>query len=127
MTIKGIENTDDKVAKSILNFIYDNFNDEEEINIEKKSDYLYSINDKEYVIIPEFNEYDLLDTYNDNLFEDVLYDSVNDPDYWKTYIDKRKWIDDNGITDIVDYWSEIEGYTIDYVDCYNRIEFYKVL
>ena len=58
-----------------------------------------------------------------------LFDAYQreDMSVWKTYIDKRKWIDDNGITDIVDYWSEVEGYTIDYVDCYNRIEFYKVL
>lgn len=124
MTIKGLEIlADENLVTAITLYIYKNYSYSDEVNITVDDDNIYSINDERLVILSNSDEKDIINDYNEELFDMEVYDV---PRNWRDYIDKDKWIDDFGLNDIVDYYSSVLNMDIKYLYTYSYINFYKV-
>jgi len=124
MVINGLENIyNPAVAKAILAFIYDNFSEETVTISEGDEDNVYKINDDKYYILSRQDQYNLIDDYNEELFSDAV---SGIPNSIVRYIDKDRWIDDNGVGCIEDYWEDLFEDSLDYVDGVGDISFYKI-
>lgn len=120
MKIEGIDNIGNSYyIKPILQFILDDY-EGIDVEIEEVDDHTFSINDQEYAIFSMDEQDDLIENFNVDYFEESVYEV---PENWRKYIDKDKWIDDNGIVEFEDYWDQTNDSTIAYVA---RIEGYYI-
>ena len=127
MTIKGLENIYNKaVARAILSFIYDNITDVEEVNIDEgEEEYEYIINDDHYLIISTDDEYNIIDSFNEDEYNEALYGNVSEE--WRPYLNKDKWIEDNGIGEIEEWWDAMHSTTVlTYITRYGGINIYSI-
>lgn len=105
MKIEGLENISNvDFVKVIVEFILDNY-EGENIEVEEINSNTFSIDNDEYVLYTEREEYNLIDSFNDEEFSDAI---MNVPKDWRAYINKNKWIDDNGISDFEDYLESMD-------------------
>jgi len=124
MTIKGLETlADENLVTAITLYIYKNYSYSDEVSITVDDDDIYSINDERLVILSGSDERDVMNNYNEDLFDTEVYEV---PRNWRDYIDKDKWIDDFGINDIVDYYSSVLNIDIKYLCTYSYVNFYEV-
>ena len=127
MTIKGLENIYDRaVARAILSFIYDNITDVEEVNIDEgEEEYEYIINDDHYLIISTDDEHNTIDSFNEDEYNEALYGNVSEE--WRPYLNKDKWIEDNGIGRIEEWWDAMHSTTVlTYITKYDGINIYSI-
>jgi len=102
MKIEGIENiTDNTRLKYILYFIVSKG---EDVVIKEIDGYTFLLNDEEYVLISYADEDMLVNDFNSDLLNENICEV---PKHWRPYVDEDKWIADNGINDIDDYWREV--------------------
>lgn len=102
MKIEGIENiTDNTRLKYILYFIVSKG---EDVVIKEIDGYTFLLNDEEYVLISYADEDMLVNDFNSDLLNENICEV---PKHWRPYVDGDKWIADNGINDIDDYWREV--------------------
>lgn len=128
MTIKGLENIYNRaVARAILSFIYDNITDVEEVNIieEGGDEYEYIINDDHYLIISTDDEYNVIDNFNEDEYNGALYGNVSEE--WRPYLNKDKWIEENGIGEIEEWWDAMHSTTVlKYITRYGDMNIYVI-
>lgn len=124
MIIKGLETlANENLVLAITWYIYKNYSYSDEVSITVDDDDTYSINDEKLVILSSSDEKDILNNYNEELFDMEVYEV---PRNWTGYIDKDKWIEDFGIDDIVDYYSSVLNMDIKYLCTYSYVNFYRV-
>ena len=124
MTIKGLETlVGENLVIAITWYIYKNYSYSDEVSITVDDDDTYSINDERLVILSNSDEKDIINNYNEELFDMEVYEV---PKNWKDYIDKDKWIDDFGINDVVDYYSSVLNMDIKYLCTYSYVNFYRI-
>ena len=127
MTIKGLENIYDRaVARAILSFIYDNITDVEEVNVDEgEEEYEYIINDDHYLIISTDDEYNAINSFNEAEYNEALYGNVTEE--WRPYLNKDKWIEDNGIGELEEWWDAMHSTTVlTYITEYGGINIYSI-
>jgi len=103
--ITGIENLDKSLRKAVLAFIAENYDMDEPIEIEEEYDEdIIVINSDRYYVITGSEANDLLDEYNDELFSEEFRNATSKQ---LDYVDKEKWIEDNGLDDFKDYLEKV--------------------
>ena len=126
MKIEGLDSvTRVEIANAIVEFIFKNNLITEDVTVEElnRDEYKYLINEIKYIIIPSYKASSIIDSYNDDTFDDLVTEVS--PTYWIDYIDSTSWIRDNGISSLEEYFEEVNGEYIEFIDTYNGIDFYK--
>lgn len=123
MKIEGIENISNVgLAKVIVEFVLDYYEDKD-IEIEEVDSNMFSINGDNYALYTEQEQDDLIDDFNTELFQDAVCTIPKD---WRIYVNKSKWIDDNGISDFEDYWDQTNfDFGLEYVTRIDGVNIYK--
>ena len=113
------------VAKAIIEFIFKNnlITEDVIVNEVDRGNYIYSINEDEYVIIPSYEANSIVSSYNDDLFDDSVTELR--PTYWIEYIDSGDWIRDNGVSCFEDYFEQVNDKCIEFDDIYAGLDLYK--
>ena len=113
------------VAKAIIEFIFKNNLTTEDVIVNEvdRENYIYSINEVEYVIIPSYEANSIVSSYNDDLFDDSVTELR--PTYWIEYIDSGDWIRDNGVSCFEDYFEQVNDKCIEFDDIYAGLDLYK--
>ena len=113
------------VAKAIIEFIFKNnlITEDVIVNEVDRENYIYSINEVEYVIIPSYEANSIVSSYNDDLFDDSVTELR--PTYWIEYIDSGDWIRDNGVSCFEDYFEQVNDKCIEFDDIYAGLDLYK--
>lgn len=113
------------VAKAIIEFIFKNnlITEDVIVNEVDRENYIYSINEIEYVIIPSYEANSIVSSYNDDLFDDSVTELR--PTYWIEYIDSGDWIRDNGVSCFEDYFEQVNDKCIEFDDIYAGLDLYK--
>lgn len=124
MKIEGIENISNVgLAKVIVEFVLDYYEDKD-VEIEEVDSNTFSINGDNYALYTEQEQDDLIDDFNTESFEDAVCQVPRD---WRPYINKSKWIDDNGISDFEDYWGQTNyDFGLEYVTRIDGVNVYKL-
>lgn len=126
MKIEGFDSISRvEVAKAIIEFIFKNNLTTEDVTIKEINgdEHRYLINEIKYIIIPSYEASSIIDSYNDDTFDDLVTEVS--PTYWIDYIDSTAWIRDNGISGLEEYFEEVNGEYIEFIDRYDGIDFYK--
>ncbi len=124
MKIEGIENISNVgLAKVIVEFVLDYYEDKD-VEIEEVDSNMFSINGDNYALYTEQEQDDLIDDFNTELFQDAVCQIPHD---WRSYVNKNKWIDDNGISDFEDYWEQTNyDFGLEYVTRIDGVNIYKL-
>lgn len=118
MQINGLNNLDEEIRPIVLSFIGSHYDDSSVVNINIDNE-LISINDATYYICDVSEVRNIQKDANDEFFEDQLYDC---PREWRSYIDKKLWLDDNGMSEteaIARLFDEEDCAFVDRVNNYN--------
>ena len=124
MKIEGIENIRNvDFAKVIVEFVLDYY-EGKNVNVEELDSNTISINEDRYAMYTEREQDNLIDSFNNDRFSDAVLDVPAD---WREYINKKQWIDDNGILDFEDYWEGMDfDECLDYVTRIDGVYIYKL-
>jgi len=121
--IKGIEDFDIALQKSILEYIAANVDVSEDVEIEEIDDYVISINDIKLYVISDAEEKGVLAQYNKDKF-DSYFDNLEKEQL--QYINEDLWEEDYAITNFEDWLKEETNWVVDDRDYYGRYNFYEV-
>ena len=124
MKIEGIENIGNiDLAKVVVEFVLDYY-EGKDVEVEEIDSNIFSINEDRYAMYTENEQDDLIDSFNNDLFSDAILDV---PAAWRQYINKKEWIDNNGISEFEDYWEGMDfDECLDYVARIDRVYIYKL-
>ena len=121
--IKGIENFEARLQKAILEFIANNVDMSEDIEILEIDKHVISINDVNFYVITNIEEKGILAKYNkekfDNFFDNLSAEQL-------PYASKDLWEEDYAITDFKEWLQEETKWTVDDKDYYGNYIFYEV-
>lgn len=122
--ITGIENLPRTKQKAVLEFIFSEFDLDEAIKIDEENNGIILINDHRYFVIHPYEEQELIDDVNDDRFEEAF---ENLSEEQRNYVDRNRWIEDNGLQDFVEYlkYELDETPAEDYV-CADGYHFYEL-
>ena len=121
--ITGIENFGSSLQKAILNCIATLFDVSEDIEVEEVKDHIIKIDDIQYYIITEDDQQRILTDHNSAIFMEE-FDGLSD--YQLEYVDRDKWIEDNGVETFQEWLEDVIGYTVRDVDYYGGFNFYEI-
>ena len=121
--IKGIENFESKLQKSILEFIATNVDMSEDVEVLKVDEHVISINDVNLYVITDAEEKGILAKYNKERFDD-FFDNLEAVQL--QYINEDLWDEDYAFTDFRDWLEEETQWTVDDKDYYGNYNFYEV-
>lgn len=122
--ITGIEKIARAKQKAVLEFITNEMDLEDAINIETEDEDIILINDDRYFVIRACDEEDLMDQYNDEMFEAAFQDLSDEQ---LKYVNKDQWVSGKGYNDFLDYMKEVlnEYPSEDYI-YYGGYNFYLI-
>lgn len=86
------------------------------VGVGDEDEYTILINGDKYKIFDFYEEEDIIDNYNDSLFDEEFGDNKA-----LEYIDKAKWLEDHGANSIEDCYPEYTFEELDYPLCKHRI------
>lgn len=121
--IKGIENFETKLQKSILEFIATNVDMSEDVEVLEVDNHVISINDVNLYVITDAEEKGILVKYNKEKFDD-FFDNLDARQL--QYINEDLWDEDYAITDFREWLQEETQWTVDDKDYYGNYNFYEV-
>ena len=98
--ITGIENLSRTKQKAVLEFISSELNLNKDINIEEEDENIIVINNNRYFIINSYEENILIDNVNNDKFN-AAFENLSEEQ--KSYVDMDRWIEDNGLSDFIEY------------------------
>ena len=127
MIIEGVEYLPNNIMKEVIEFILNNFLDNEKVVISEVDDNLYLINDKKYFIVRSYDTHLMIDEFNEDLLKDALAKDTSNYNYWINYINIEGWADENGINDMEDYLAITQQEEFKYKDVVGRVEFYECM
>lgn len=122
LTIKGLYSISTDILRPLLKFVAKKLPLNEEICITEEEEYII-INSEAYLIMTEYDEFELMKEYEEELYKKWISDVREDV---KHYIDREAWNEDNGVTDFEEYWSTVHKDSLTYVDTIDNYNFYKV-
>jgi len=121
--IKGIENFESNLQKSILEFIAANVDMSEDIEVLEINKHVISINDVKFYVTTDAEERGILARYNKEKF-DNFFDNLDTRQL--QYINEDLWDEDYAITDFRDWLEEETHWNVDDKDYYGNYNFYEV-
>lgn len=86
------------------------------VGVGDEDDYTILINGDKYKIFDFYEEEDIINYYNDSLFDETFKDNEA-----IEYIDKVKWLEDHGANSIEDCYPDYVFEELDYPLCKRRI------
>lgn len=117
-----IENLDSGLRKAIEEASY-HIGADDNTEVVKISDYIYTIGDTKYYIVDEDEVYVRVNEEADEYLDELIYSEV--PEDWQEYIDREAWFARHGTPT----FEEILERMFDYVSFegeFNGYEFYEV-
>lgn len=121
--IKGIESFESKLQKAILEFIADNVDMSEDIEVLEVDEHVISINDVKFYVITDAEEKGILVKYNKANFDD-FFDNLNSTQI--QYINEDLWEEDYAVIDFEDWLQEETQWAVDNKEYYGNYHFYEV-
>lgn len=121
--IKGIEDFDTKLQKSILGCIATLFDLSEDIEVVDLGDHVIQIDDIKYYVITDDDQQRILTTFNKEKFDDYFDDLSTDQ---LRYVNEDLWMEDYGITSFQEWLEEETEWTVEDTDYYGSHNFYEV-
>lgn len=121
--IKGIEDFDTKLQKSILECIASLFDLSEDIEVVDLGDYVIQIDDTKYYVITDDDQQRILTTFNKEKFDDYFDDLSTEQ---LRYVNEDLWMEDYGITSFQEWLEEETEWTVEDTDYYGSHNFYEI-
>lgn len=121
--IKGIEDFDTKLQKSILGCIATLFDLSEDIEVIDLGDHVIQIDDIKYYVITDDDQQRILTTFNKEKFDDYFDDLSTEQ---LIYVNEDLWMEDYGITSFQEWLEEETEWTVEDTDYYGSHNFYEI-
>lgn len=119
MRINNLDLVSERLVPCVMNIIAKYYNDTEEIELDVPEDYpdyfVISINEDKYIIVSQYEESKIVDSYLDDDFEEWCAE-YRVSESVRKYIDKSSWRDDHSvdIEDILEckYLTDFDRYNV---------------
>jgi hypothetical protein len=121
--ITGIEEFDKDLQKSILEFIANNMDMTEDIEVEEFEENVIEINGYKFYVITDAEAKGKLATYNSEEF-DIFFENLDSRQ--REYIDEDKWYEDYGLSNFKDWITETTNWSVSDADYYGHYNFYEI-